>query len=342
MTSSSHQNGIFAPAPAEAVVIACDDDELVSEATPLLPDKNVAKLTQNKDVIGLAFMALSALLFSAMSIFVKISGATIPFLQIVLARSLIQFVLGVAGCYYVGVLPWGPKGLRWWLLARGSAGATGLALYFYTLVNMPLGDGMTIFFTGPAFTAVLAHLTLGEPLTVPDVTASFLCIVGVVLVSRPTFLFPPHEAHGDSHTTAALAALAGAFMSAIAYCVVRKVGGRCHFMVHVTYFGVMSTLFSAIGVYCLESLRWWTLRETITMLGVGVTAFVAQCCLNKGLQLAHAGPASVMRNLDIVFAFIAGVLIFDELPTSTSMLGASLILACTVGLGLFKWQKGRR
>ncbi len=48
-----------------------------------------------------------------------------------------------------------------------------------------------IFFTGPSLTALLAWAVLKEPLTRLDVLALSSCLVGVVLVARPTFLFAP-------------------------------------------------------------------------------------------------------------------------------------------------------
>ncbi|TPX64535.1 hypothetical protein SpCBS45565_g05822 [Spizellomyces sp. 'palustris'] len=336
------------PEPAEAVVLPADED--AAERQPLL-DKPATPQEGSKELLGLSFTALSALLFSLMSVLVKLSGASFPFLQIVLVRSIIQFVLGAISCLYLGVAPWGPPTLnRAWLVARGTAGATGLGLYFFTIVNMPLGDGMTIFFTGPAFTAILARVVLGEPLTGPDIFASAACLCGVALVSRPEVLFGSpadthHSASGDTHTSwAALAAFAGALMSAVAYCLVRKIGGRCSFMVHVTYFGAVSTILSGIGLGLFQDavpLGEWTRLQWLVMLSVGLSAFVAQCFLNAGLQMANAGPATLMRNLDIVFAFIFGLVFFHEVPQVTSVLGASLILAATATVAGLKWWRRR-
>ncbi|TPX61666.1 hypothetical protein PhCBS80983_g00895 [Powellomyces hirtus] len=354
------------PGPAEAVVPPLGEGEpglngMDGETEPLLGRPVTAAVVgASREVLGLSFMALSALLFSLMSVLVKLSGNNFPFLEIVLVRSIVQFSLGVGGCIYVGVRPWGPAGFnRLWLIARGTAGATGLGLYFYTIVNMPLGDGMTIFFTGPAFTALLARVTLGEPLKPIDVLATLACLIGVVLVSRPEFIFhdSDHNHHQDAdaphhggkhHATspwAALAALGGALMSAVAYCLVRKIGTRAHYMVHVTYFGAMSTLISGVALFYTATpvpLPQWTLAETAMLLAVGVSAFIAQCFLNAGLQMAHAGPATLMRNLDIVFAFVFGSVFFGETPRVTSIVGAAIILASTASVALFKWWTHKR
>ncbi|KAJ3279010.1 hypothetical protein HK104_001852 [Borealophlyctis nickersoniae] len=337
------------PAEEESdVLVGSGGDE--EEARPLL-DQRAGGHAGRSEVVGLSFMALSALLFSLMSVLVKVAGATFPSLQVVLIRSIIQFILGALGCRFVGVSPIGPPELkRGWLVARGAAGATGLALYFFTIIHMPLGDGMTIFFTGPAFTALLAWLTLGEALTVPDIVATMTCLVGVALVARPEFLFgssTPDAStpdYGVPTYLAATAAFVGAMMSSVAYCLVRKIGKRAHFMVHVTYFGLMSTVFSFVGLVLFQwdeavGVWKWDLEQWGVSLGIGATAYIAQCFLNAGLQLANAGPATLMRNLDIVFAFVFGLVFFNEVPRLTSVIGATLILVATACVALLKWYR---
>ncbi|KAI8822226.1 uncharacterized protein EV422DRAFT_495087 [Fimicolochytrium jonesii] len=344
-------------------IVEEEDEE--AERRPLLGSAARAaehRLLQRRELVGLSFMALSALLFSLMSVLVKISGQDFPFLEIVFARSLIQFSCGVVACLALGVMPWGPPTLnKFWLIARGSAGATGLALYFYTIVNMPLGDGMTIFFTGPAFTAVLAWLCLGEPLTRLDIGATVACLAGVTLVSQPDgdSRFSILTGAGKTKATsviAPLAALAGAIMSSVAYVLVRKIGSRAHFMVHVTYFGLMSSLLSGFALLITSSPTsttttsslpaipptQWTPTQYLTMCSVGLSAFIAQCFLNAGLQRANAGPATLMRNLDIVFAFVFGLAFFGEVPRVTSVLGAALILGATATVALWKWYGSLR
>ncbi|KAL5038360.1 hypothetical protein RTP6_005684 [Batrachochytrium dendrobatidis] len=244
------------------------------------------------ELFGLVIMALSALGFSIMSVLVKMAGRTFPSTEVVFARSMFQLIAGVIGCAIVKVAPWGPPTVnRWLLIGRGMAGAMGLGFYFFTIINMPLGDGTTLFFIGPAFTAVAAYLFLNEPYTIIDAGASVCCLVGVVLVSRPEFLFGklPHDTTPNSgqyvysRYIPSLSALAAAVSLAVAYCLVRVVGKSVHYLVHVTYFGLLSTILSGVLLFFVERpvpVYLWTIEEWTIMLGVGVSAFAAQCFLN--------------------------------------------------------------
>ena len=59
------------------------------------------------------------------------------------------------------------------------------------------------------------------------------------------------------------------------------------------------------------------------------------------LQLAPAGPGTLMWVNEIFFAFLFGILIFDENPDYFSILGAVMIIAVSVGLGWGKWKLER-
>ncbi|KAJ3370628.1 hypothetical protein GGF31_003942 [Allomyces arbusculus] len=314
------------------------------------------------ELAGLICMALSALFFSVMSALVKHAGFSFPTFEVVFARSVIQWMLGVVGCWWVGVPSLGPKEVRTLLVMRGSAGAVGLGAYFYAIIHMDLGESTVIFFTGPAFTALLAHLVLGEPLTRLDILSIVACLTGVTLVARPAALFPepislddptsimagaPEAAPAWQRPAAIFAALLGAVMSSCAYVLVRKVGRGAHYLIHVVYFGMASTALSGIlMVFAPDErgpARWpATLLEATVLLAIGITAFGGQVLLNKGLQLARAGPGVLMRNLDVVFAFIFGITLFDERPFVTSILGAILIVGTTVLTGVGKLFAHRR
>ncbi|RKP14669.1 hypothetical protein BJ684DRAFT_4945, partial [Piptocephalis cylindrospora] len=251
----------------------------------------------------------------------------------------------------------GPSDVRGWLVIRGTLGALGLAGFFYSLTHLPLADATVVFFTGPAFTSLSAHLLLGEPFTRLDKAAATICLSGVVLVAKPSFLFSSplptveHPTLSDAEEWNRLlavgAALLGAILAALAYTTVRKVGSRAHFLAHTFYFGIASSIIS-LGLLFLfpsssssssppSSTPFSPLLELepmgwVLLAGIGLAAFLGQCCLNRGLQLAPAGPGSLMRNLDVVFAYLFGLGLLGDPVDLYGVLGALLIIGCTVSV----------
>ncbi|KAJ1645164.1 hypothetical protein LPJ64_003232 [Coemansia asiatica] len=327
-----------------------------TESTALLQNAEAiedAAKRRRDELKGYIFMGMSALGFATNSACVKaLAIANFPSLEIVFARSIVQLTLGLLGCAYYQVSPLGPSnkpGIHKWLFLRGAAGAFGNACFFYAVSVMTLADATVIFFTGPVFSAIFANILLGEPYDTFDKIASALCMLGIVLVLKPTALFvhifdaqeqPGTQTH---QIQGAAAALFGAISGALAYCVVRRVGRAVHSMVHVGYFGFLSMVGSSIMMFATQEPRMPRTAYEWTVMGmVGVFAFMGQALLNRGLQLAPAGPGTLMRNLDVVFAFIFGITLFDEIPDWISVAGAFVIIGCTLAMGAHKWLSHRR
>jgi drug/metabolite transporter (DMT)-like permease len=95
---------------------------------------------KKREIVGLLYMTLSALGFSTMSLFVKLSGTSFPSFEIVFARSVIQTFFSLLGCALLKINPLGERGVRKWLLFRGLAGTLGLSLFFYSITQLPLAD----------------------------------------------------------------------------------------------------------------------------------------------------------------------------------------------------------
>ena len=56
--------------------------------------------------------------------------------------------------------------------------------------------------------------------------------------------------------------------------------------------------------------------------------------MSRGFQLEKAGPASLVRNLDVVFAFMFQAALMDDAVEFLSVVGAMLILSTAVLIGL--------
>ncbi|KAI9491490.1 hypothetical protein BDB00DRAFT_789482 [Zychaea mexicana] len=332
--------------PREEVI-----DVVRDERTPLLQQQQQQQQSEphnaKSEALGLLLMTLSALAFSTMSLCVKLSGAQFPSFEIVLARSIVQAGLGIIGSMWIGINPFGRKSVRKWLALRGTVGSFGLALFFYSITQLPLADATVIFFLNPTFTAILAALVLGEPFGWFEGLCAALCMLGATLVSKPEFLFgDDHDVPQDSTAAgrmfAIFCALLGAVMSAFAYVTVRKIGKGAHFLVHTVYFGLISCVISPPALYMFQEFVWpkgW--KEYGILFMTGVTAFIGQCLLNKGLQLVPAGPGTLMRMNDVVFAFIFGICVLHEYPDIFSVTGTLIIVSMTTAIGLRKWYNSK-
>jgi drug/metabolite transporter (DMT)-like permease len=138
------------------------------------------------------------------------------------------------------------------LLARGIWGYAALSCGFYAMTKLPLAEATMIQYLHPVFTAMLAAVVLGERADRSLAASVLLGSAGVLLVTRPAFLF---DAGGVTlHPLGVAAALGGALLTAVAYVGGAELARTEHPLVIVLWFPLVSlpaslpaTLASGVG-----------------------------------------------------------------------------------------------
>ena len=293
---------------------------------------------------GVAAIFLSAFAFSVMTLFVKLAGERIPSQEIVLARSVVSVVISYALLRHAKVSPWGNDRRGLWL--RGLTGFAALSCVYSAVTHLPLADATVIQYLNPAFTALLAGFFLGEVVTRASFLATGICLLGVVLVEKPAALFGlvPLDAirlgsglSGTDRVGTELNALdpywvgiavLGAFLSALAYVVVRRLARTEHPLVIVFYFPLVNI--PASLPFVARDFVWPQPIDWLWLVGVGLATQVGQMGLTYGLVSLPAGRATSLSYLQVVFAALFGVLFFGEWPDAMSLAGGALVIAGSV------------
>ncbi len=271
--------------------------------------------------IGARYMILSALAFSVMGLFVKAAGAKgIPVLEIVTARSLVSLVLSYLAVNHLGIPLFGNR--KPLLFARGIVGFISLTLVYYALTRLPFAEATVLQYLHPMFTAILAVFILHERVSQVTLICIIFSFLGLILIVRPSFMFADLAAGYDP--IAVMAAVAGAFGSACAYVLVRKLNETEHPLVIVFYFPLISLPASLPFLWhdfvMPQGFTW------LMLLAVGVSTQVGQVALTKGMQSETASRATSFSYLQVVFAILIGVIFFAEIPSFWTIMGALMIV----------------
>lgn len=309
-------------------------------------------------LLGIAYLSLSAIIFSIMALFVSLLAKYMPSFQIVWFRCVCQFSFAWLACQSQGVNFLGPREKRKWLFIRGAVGCISFSLFYYAIQHLTLADSTTIFFTAPLYTGIFGYLFLREIVTRFDLVCTLASVVGVVLVVRPVFLFgtttadvggvttdggtanpdDPNVNTGSEHTLGVFAAILGSLVSACVYIAIRKVGPGVHPLVFVCWMGLVGVFLTPFG----GLVQTWVWPSNIVpwmyVVFIGIFSFTGQILFNAGVQKEKAGPASMIRNLDVVFSFVWQVTIEGILPNAWSVVGAVVISASVVAMGVRKWK----
>jgi len=266
-------------------------------------------------------MILSAFGFSLMAVCVKLaSGQGVPVLEIVAARALVSLVLSYIVVRRKGISLLGHK--KHLLFSRGMVGALALMCVYYAITHLPLAEATVLQYLHPMFTAVLALIFLKERIQTSTMLSVVFSFIGLLLVARPEILFGVSKS-GFS-LLAISAAVLGAFGSAVAYVLVRKLNETEDASVIIFYFPMVALPIS-LGLLGSDFVMpsGWT---WLTLLLVGIFTQVGQIGLTKAMKTETASKATAFSYLQVVFAVLLGWVIFGEIPDLWVALGGGLIL----------------
>ncbi|KAF1351496.1 DUF6-domain-containing protein, partial [Lizonia empirigonia] len=293
-------------------------------------------------------------------------------MQIIFIRMLCTTILGMLYMSYYKTpdFPLGQKGIRGLLILRGFCGFIGLFGLYYSLSWLNISDATVITFIIPTLTALVCFIWLREPFTIREALAALIAFSGVLLVARPTWLFPnppvdpitgdPEPAQVLAHilisltsapattpapispaqrTLAVLTAILGAFGASTAYATIRVIGKRAHSLISVNYFAGIATLGSFLTLLIHPDLH-FVMPESAGQWGliavIGLTGFLLQFLLTEGLQREKAGRATNLMYLQLVLALGIEKVIWGTTPPVESFGGAAMIIGAAVWITLQK------
>ncbi len=268
--------------------------------------------------VGVRYMLMSALGFALMSACVKLVNTHgIPVLEIVAARAFISLLISYADIKRKNISMWGNN--KALLVARGGVGSIALIFVYYSVSTLPLAEATIFQYLHPVFTALLAVIFLKEKVHRSTIICIVLCLLGLMIMVNPSM-----DLASELPMLSVAAALTGAFLSAIAYVIVKRLSRSEDSSVIILYFPLMALPMSVILLG--EDYVAPDLNALILLVFVGVFTQVGQVGLTKAMQTEVASKATAYSYVQVVFSIILGWLIFSEVPAFWTCIGGALII----------------
>ncbi|WP_286240688.1 DMT family transporter [Neptuniibacter halophilus] len=279
---------------------------------------------------AIRYMLLSTLGFALMGACVKAAGMRgIPVLEIVAARAAVSLLLSYLDIKRKRIQVWGEQKML--LVARGAIGAVALVCVYYSVTTLTLADATVLQYTHPAFTALLALLFLGERIRAATLVCLLLSFAGVLVMVRPGAVA---EGFSALPALSLAAALAGAFGSAAAYVLVRKLSQTEDSSVIIFYFPLIALPASLVMLG--DTLVIPDMEGLMLLLLVGIFTQMGQIGLTKAMATESAAKATAYSYVQVIFAALLGIWLFAEIPTLWTLLGGGLIIAGALINALWK------
>jgi drug/metabolite transporter (DMT)-like permease len=262
---------------------------------------------------GIVLMTMAALAFSVNVVCVKFVSAHLPTLEVIFFRSFLGLIFTTGYMLSKKISFVGTH--HRFLLSRGFFGFCALSLHFLTIAHMPLGTAVTLNYTAPIFTAILAVLLLKERPNSVVLVMTIVSFVGVWLLVGP----------GSVGNTfyAALALFSGILVSFVTLSI-RAMRNLESPLTIIFYFVAISTLLTA--PFMPSVFIWPSAREWLAVLAIGVATFYAQIWLTVALHHSPATLVSPFSYFTPVFSFLFGLIFWNEKVATSIIIGAVLII----------------
>jgi drug/metabolite transporter (DMT)-like permease len=264
-----------------------------------------------------------ALWMTGASVMVALSAACVRHLSGAYSPFQLVFLRNAMGALFL--LPWilhmASRGtlrttrLPMYMLRTGLS-YTGMVCVFYGLGNMPLGDVYSLLFLVPLITIVLAVLLLNERAGSHTWIACGIGFIGALVILRPGII---------EVTLAAGAVLVTAVTYAGTNICIKSIS-RTDSPVQITIYGNLL----ALPVAFVPSLFVWRTPELADIpwiLAMGLFQTLAGLFHARSVQAADARTVQPFNFLRLPASVVAGYILFAELPSHWTWLGATLIFA---------------
>jgi drug/metabolite transporter (DMT)-like permease len=195
--------------------------------------------------------------------------------------------------------------------------------------TVPLAMGTTIMFMSPILVTLLSIVILGEHVGLRRWAGIVFGFLGALIVMR----FWETGLHGLNH--GALFLLCAALTNASYQIATRRLRNDSHYT---------SLLFTAAAGALVTSilLPWhWsapTLFGWILLIASGLAGCLGHLCLIKAFQAAPASVVAPFSYSSLIWATLFGFVIWRDVPQSSTLIGAALI----IGSGLYIYLRERQ
>ena len=272
----------------------------------------------SKNQLGFLYMFLSVCAFSIMDLLVKWSD-NYPLGQVIFFRGFFGIV------FYYFVIP-KDRIKNFYItkrpflhLSRCLVGLAALLSIFTALRNLPLATVVSISFAAPIFTTIFSIFFLSEKVGYFRWLAVLVGFIGILIISEPGlsslniyYIFPVIFVLGMSYVAISIRQLSS-----------------------TEPVWLISLFFSAaITVAGLVTLPFgWlmpNLMDLILLSMIGFFGGVANLWLSQSYKLSEVSLVTPLKYLALVFAIIFGYLIWSEIPTLKTLVGATLVILSSI------------
>ncbi|HQL05141.1 MAG TPA: DMT family transporter [Treponemataceae bacterium] len=221
-----------------------------------------------------------------------------------------------------------------WLILASFLNAVRSLLFFQALILTDISKAVVMLYLWPVFVMVLNIVFKKEKATVVKVLCIVLAFAGIVIIYLENFLTDSLDVHDVYGMTVMMVS---SFIYSLTIMIFKDQGqDRNHF--EITFYQNLA----AVPLFFAGSLvRFIAVPEALEKLSLQGAGFASLNGLLsgvfgfllyfRGMSRMESSKAGQLANLEVVFTVIAGIILFNEKPGISFLIGAFLIVSAAVG-----------
>ena len=276
---------------------------------------------------GLYWLIFNEVFLIAHIILIKTLVGDFSVFQIVFMRSITSSIIIVPILFYV-------KNQKNFFaqfqtnLIRIVLSFMAISIQFFTISNIQLAQVSTIGYLRPSIMSIFAYFILSEKQSKGRWLVLIVGFLSILLV------FSPEK---TSIQFIALLALLGSCCGSLSTIFQKFLSKKFSEIQLMVWYSVGISILSF--PFCLYTWKEVSLIELIFMVLTGLLATSAQYFYIKAFRLSQASFLAPIQYFHIIPVLIIGFLIFNEIPSYQTLIGALIIILSLIGLLI--WEKNR-
>jgi drug/metabolite transporter (DMT)-like permease len=280
------------------------------------------------NLAGILAMVASSAFFIINDVLVKIAGADLPVGEILFIRGAMAVVLVAAFAFATGAFRI-TRSLATWPLAVRTAGEIGATCCFvFGLMHMPIAETFAITQFGPLLLTAASAVFLGERVGWRRWSAAVAGLAGVLMILSPG---------SEAFSWYALLPMASVFFGVVRDLATRRMAAE-----------VPSVMLAVVTAGCVmlaglaqAPFQDWRAAATESILELlAAAAFLAAGYVSVifAVRSGELSAIAPFRYSSILFAIIAGLLVWGEMPDAIALTGMGIVTAA----GLYTFMRERK
>lgn len=267
------------------------------------------------------YMIITTACFVAGDTCIKLIGSTLPLGQVICLIGVVSTFFLLLVCWQQGILKTLPMIFTRTVLLRSLFDAMGSFMFVSALMHMPLANISAVMQSVPLVVVAVGVIFLGEKAGLSRIAAVIAGFLGVLFIVKPS---------PQTITIYELLAVGTVIVVAFRDLVTKRIPAHVPLLVIALANAIFISV-SGFGVGLMQGFKTAEIWQWALLLGAGLFVTISYFFIVATVRLGDLSATAPFRYSEVVFAIIAGILIFGEYPDAISYVGMALVIAA----GLF-------